>query len=157
MLDLYSSILKTWQPSQASSLATATSSSVSISAAEDAHRELICEDLWDTVAFIVCNAIICSLAVWNFSLDGSSGHNGEFPTIMLFIALFTSLSVQLDAYLIFLGALGVVLIIPTCVTYLSICLTSSDYDTTVLPLISSETMLWSTGCGSNVCGLEFSG
>ncbi|KAI0093533.1 hypothetical protein BDY19DRAFT_989103 [Irpex rosettiformis] len=51
------------------------------------------------VAFIICNAIICSITVWNMSLDGSSGHN-----------------MQLDAYLVFLGALGVVFIIPTVAT-----------------------------------------
>ncbi|KAI0341789.1 hypothetical protein BDW22DRAFT_274790 [Trametopsis cervina] len=48
------------------------------------------------IAFLVCNAIICSVAVWNFSLAGLSGHNA-----------------QLDPYLIFVGAAGVAFVIPT--------------------------------------------
>ncbi|GJE95203.1 hypothetical protein PsYK624_113840 [Phanerochaete sordida] len=48
------------------------------------------------VFFVICNAIICSVAVWNHGLPEVTGHD-----------------FQIDAYLIFLGALGVVFIIPT--------------------------------------------
>jgi len=48
------------------------------------------------VFFVICNAIICSVAVWNHGLPEVTGHD-----------------YQIDAFLIFLGALGVVFIIPT--------------------------------------------
>ncbi|KIP09472.1 hypothetical protein PHLGIDRAFT_18593 [Phlebiopsis gigantea 11061_1 CR5-6] len=48
------------------------------------------------VLFVICNAIICSVAVWNRSMPGVTGRDA-----------------QISGYLIFVGAFGVVFMIPT--------------------------------------------
>lgn len=56
---------------------------------------LLCYRYFLFGAFIVCNAIICSVAAWNYSL-----------------ARYTGLDLQVDVYLIFLGVAGVAFLLP---------------------------------------------
>ncbi|PSR94090.1 hypothetical protein PHLCEN_2v4518 [Hermanssonia centrifuga] len=48
-----------------------------------------------TVLFVIFNAVIASVAAWDYGMAHETGHNQ-----------------QIDAYLIFLGILGVIYIIP---------------------------------------------
>ncbi|EKM55490.1 uncharacterized protein PHACADRAFT_256144 [Phanerochaete carnosa HHB-10118-sp] len=48
------------------------------------------------VFFVICNAIICSVAVWNHGMPEVTGHD-----------------YQIDAFLTFVGAFGIIFIIPT--------------------------------------------
>lgn len=56
---------------------------------------LLCYRYFLFAAFIVCNAIICSVAAWNYSL-----------------AHYTGLDLHVDIFLIFLGVLGVAFLLP---------------------------------------------
>lgn len=71
--------------------------------------------------FVVCNVVIASVAVWNYSLlqnPDAIGVTGRDSEYIGFIQVCRKLTVgigQIDAYLIILGIFGVVFIIPMCV------------------------------------------
>ena len=61
--------------------------------------------------FIICNAIIASVAVWNLSLARTVdfGSVGALNAFGLLSAKLTSHTAQVDTYLIFVAASGLVL------------------------------------------------
>jgi len=71
------------------------------------------------VTFIILNAVILSIAVWNLSIihyidlvcESLLGCAGRpIPTVLP-----TAAATQIDAYLVFLGAFGLLLAFPMCV------------------------------------------
>lgn len=65
-------------------------------------------------AFIVCNAIICSVAAWNFSLARDTGIDRMWPVSYRLVWILTPYyrTVQIDVFLIFLGIFGVAFLLP---------------------------------------------
>lgn len=61
--------------------------------------------------FVVCNAISCSVAVWNLSLAQSVGQNSQYYLLVKYSGkpdLWCWRTVQVDAFLTFLGAFGLI-------------------------------------------------
>ena len=73
--------------------------------------------------FVICNATIASVAVWNMSIVQFMDWKRTLPLerdstrmSILTLTYFAVSSTQIDAYLIFLGSSGLALILPVSVT-----------------------------------------